>query len=66
LKRRETIRDSWIASRSAWTPYDGKTGTGWPVGTIIRGRRVMWEGALVTPSEGQPVRFAAALPRSAS
>ena len=24
LKRRETIRDSWIASRSAWTPYDGK------------------------------------------
>ena len=25
LKRRETIRDSWIASRSRWTPYDGKT-----------------------------------------
>ena len=25
LKRRETIRDSWIASRSGWTPYDGKT-----------------------------------------
>ena len=25
LKRRETIRDSWIASRCGWTPYDGKT-----------------------------------------
>ena len=24
LKRRETIRDSWIASRCGWTPYDGK------------------------------------------
>ena len=24
LKRSETIRDSWIASRSRWTPYDGK------------------------------------------
>ena len=23
LKRRETIRDSWIASRCGWTPYDG-------------------------------------------
>jgi len=57
LKRRETIRDSWIGSRSRWTPYDGKTVTGWPVGTIVRGRRVMWEGELVTPSAGEPVRF---------
>ena len=46
MKRRETIRNSWIASRSRWTPYDGKTVTGWPVGTIVRGRRVMWEGEL--------------------
>ena len=58
LKRTETIRDSWIASRCGWTPYDGKTVTGWPVGTIIRGRRVMWEGEIVGPSGGQAVRFA--------
>jgi dihydroorotase len=57
LKRRETIRDSWIASRSRWTPYDGKTVTGWPVGTFIRGRRVMWEGELTAPSTGEAVRF---------
>ena len=57
LKRTETIRDSWIASRCGWTPYDGKTVTGWPVGTIVRGRRVMWEGELVTPSTGDVVRF---------
>ena len=25
MKRSETIRDSWIASRCGWTPYDGKT-----------------------------------------
>ena len=24
LKRRQTIRDAWIVSRSAWTPYDGR------------------------------------------
>jgi dihydroorotase len=58
LKRRETIRDSWIASRSGWTPYDGKSVTGWPVGTFVRGRKVMWEGELATPSTGEPVRFA--------
>ena len=56
-KRRETIRDSWIASRSGWTPYDGRTVTGWPVGTIVRGRRVMWEGELKAPSQGEAVRF---------
>ena len=58
LKRTETIRDSWIASRCGWTPYDGKTVTGWPVGTFVRGRKVMWEGELVGPSGGQAVRFA--------
>jgi dihydroorotase len=57
LKRAETIRDSWIASRCGWTPYDGRTVTGWPVGTIVRGRRVMWEGEVTTPSTGEAVRF---------
>ncbi len=61
LKRRETIRDAWIASRCGWTPYDGKTVTGWPVGTIVRGARVMWEGEIATPSRGEPARFWQAL-----
>jgi dihydroorotase len=63
LKRRETIANSWIASRSAWTPYDGRTVTGWPVGTVIRGRPVMWEGELVGAATGEPVRFQDGLPR---
>ncbi len=37
-------------SRAGWTPYDGVTVTGWPVGTIVRGKTVMWQGELVTPS----------------
>jgi dihydroorotase len=57
MKRKVTITNDWIASKSRWTPYDGKTVQGWPVGTIIRGRRVMWEGELVTPSGGEAVRF---------
>jgi len=61
LKRRQTITDDWIGSRSAWTPYHGVTVTGWPVGTLVRGERVMWEGEIVTPGRGRPVRFAEAL-----
>jgi dihydroorotase len=61
MKRRETIRNDWIASRCGWTPYDGREVLGWPVGTFVRGAKVMWEGELVTPSTGTPVRFHAAL-----
>jgi dihydroorotase len=57
LKRRETITDAWSASRSGWTPYDGMTVSGWPVGTVIRGARAMWEGELAAPSTGRAVRF---------
>ena len=62
LKRETVISNGWIASRAPWTPYDGKPVTGWPVGTIVRGRRVMWEGELATPSTGGAVRFGECLP----
>lgn len=64
LKRRETITHAWSASKAGWTPYDGMTVTGWPVGTIVRGRRVMWEGEIATPSQGEPCRFAETLERA--
>ncbi|HEY6994117.1 MAG TPA: dihydroorotase [Xanthobacteraceae bacterium] len=57
LKRSETITNKWVASKAGWTPYDGVRVTGWPVGTIVRGRRVMWQGEVTTPSTGEPVRF---------
>ncbi|MEO7220944.1 MAG: dihydroorotase [Devosia sp.] len=57
LGRRETITNAWIASKAGWTPYDGITVTGWPVGTILRGLKVMWQGELVTPPSGEPINF---------
>jgi len=57
LKRRETITNNWVASKAGWTPYDGVTVTGWPAGTVVNGRTVMWQGELVTPAIGQPVKF---------
>jgi len=57
LKRTQTITNEWVKSRVGWTPYHGVSVTGWPVGTIVRGHKVMWENELVTPSQGQPMRF---------
>ncbi len=62
LKRRETITNAQQGSKAGWTPYDGKQVTGWPVGTVIRGKRVMWEGEIATPSQGRAVEFSEALP----
>ena len=61
LKRETTIENTWSASRSGWTPYAGMRVTGWPVGTIVRGRRVMWEGELLEARRRPP----GALPRDA-
>lgn len=56
MNRSETISNQWIASRAAWTPYDGVTVKGWPVATIIRGEIVM-ENNKVLKQVGQPIRF---------
>lgn len=58
MKRRHTITNEEQGSKAGWTPYDGRQVTGWPIGAFLRGRRVMWEGEIVTPSQGQPVEFA--------
>jgi len=57
LKRRVRISNDWIESRCGWTPYDGATVTGWPVGTFVRGHKAMWEGEINGPARGEPVQF---------
>jgi dihydroorotase len=61
LKRRQRITDSWIASRAGWTPYDGREVIGWPMGTVVRGHRVMWENELIERAQGERVCFLEAL-----
>lgn len=62
LARRATITDAAQASRAGWTPYDGRTVTGWPVTTVLRGRPVMRDGEITSSATGQPARFLATLP----
>jgi dihydroorotase len=57
LKKKRKIENSWIASKCGWTPFDGMETIGWPVATIIRGKTVMRDHALIQASQGQPLRF---------
>ncbi|HTO42044.1 MAG TPA: amidohydrolase family protein, partial [Rhizomicrobium sp.] len=57
LKKKRRIENAWIASRCGWTPFDGMQTTGWPVATIIRGKIVMRDHALVAAGQGEPLRF---------
>jgi dihydroorotase len=66
LGARWTVTDEAMASRAGWTPFAGTTLTGRAVGTVIRGRRVMWDGEIVAPGTGAPLRFLEALAPSAT
>jgi dihydroorotase len=57
LKAKRTITDADCASRSGWTAFDGKTVTGWPTMTVLRGKVVMRDGELVDDPTGKPLRF---------
>ncbi|SDC36279.1 dihydroorotase [Sphingomonas sp. YR710] len=56
-KARWTIDDSWLASKCGWSPFTGMSITGKPIGTVIRGNRVMWDGALSNAAIGEPICF---------
>ncbi|QXQ07862.1 dihydroorotase [Sphingosinicellaceae bacterium] len=63
LKARWTIEADWLASRCGWSPFEGMQLTGRPVGTIIRGKRVMWEAEVAGTAAGVPLRFQETLRR---
>ena len=57
LKKQVTITDQWIASRSGWTPFDGKKVVGWPTHTLLRGKVVMEQDEIKTVPQGRPLEF---------
>jgi len=57
LKAKHVLRHADMATRSAWTPFDGMECTGKAMATIVRGRVVMRDGELQGTARGRPVRF---------
>ncbi len=61
LGARWTIGREWLASRAGWSPFEEMAVTGKPVGTIVRGVPVMWDGELIGAARGEPFAFEATL-----
>jgi dihydroorotase len=57
LKLQRTLSDAMVASRCGWTPFRGRTLTGWPMMTVVRGQVVAREGELLGSPIGEPARF---------
>ena len=57
LKAHRTIRREWMATKSGWTPFEGKEIRGWPMATIVRGQVAMREDQLLGSPVGEPIHF---------
>lgn len=57
LNAKREIRNDWIASVSGWTPYHGKTITGWPIHTIVGGQLAVENENLIGTPVGTVIRF---------
>jgi dihydroorotase len=63
LAARRKITTAEQANKSGWTPFDGFEAKAWPMATIIRGKIIMRDGAIVAPSAGEPIAFLETLAR---
>jgi len=57
MQRQRRIEESWIVSPCGWTPFAGKSVTGWPVATIVRGTVVMRDDEVLGGPCGRLVSF---------
>lgn len=57
LKHRKTIEQSWLASKSNWSPFVGMSVMGWPKMTILKGQVVMSHDEVLIQNSGRPVIF---------
>ena len=57
LKAKRKIEKGWLASKNKWSPFIGKTVTGWPVATFLYGKSVVKEDEITGSPLGQTIEF---------
>lgn len=57
LQRQQTIRNEDQLTKSGWSPWHGKTLTGWPVRTWVMGQTVFAEGQVDRTVRGSEVEY---------
>ncbi len=55
LGREHVLKNSEMATKCGWSPFDGVKVTGMPVKTIVGGKVVMSEGKIIGSPEGKPI-----------
>ena len=57
LNKKMKFSNSMVKSKCGWSPFHGTQFNGWPVGTIINGNKVFWNGKLIGKPDGKPIKF---------
>jgi len=57
MNMKKVIKNDWIASKCGWTPFDGFEVKGFPLGTIVNGKAIVWDGKLIEKANGKPLKF---------
>jgi len=57
MNMKKVIKNDWIASKCGWTPFDGYEVKGFPLGTIVNGKAIVWDGKFIEKANGKPLRF---------
>ncbi|NUM60074.1 MAG: dihydroorotase [Bdellovibrionaceae bacterium] len=57
LNKERLIQNSWIASKSQWTIFDGLKVKGWPTHTILKGKICMQDDEILNPFCGNGFEF---------
>lgn len=55
--KKTVFERSMVVSKCGWSPYEGKTFTGWPIHVFLRGSQIVTDQTLTGPQLGKPVQF---------
>ena len=62
LNAEREITADWLASKTGWSPFEGRKVRGWPVATVLRGQIIARDGEIQGDPTGKPVHFLETLP----
>ena len=57
MNKEVIIKDEWIESKCAWTPFNNYKVKGFPIGTIVNGEIVMENNKIIKQAKGKPLNF---------
>ena len=57
LSKTKKIDNKLVQSKCGWTPFHGMKIKGWPIGTMIHGKKVFWNEKIIGKPSGKPLKF---------